>query len=95
MSGLAASLRPLGGHGGPQCTAQGLGAASFGDRFELLPNEEALAAVEMAWQQGLRFFDTAPWCLLRSSSSSSSSSSVTHVHGQFGLDCLTALLLTL
>ena len=61
MSDLATRCRPLGEHGGPQCTAQGLGAASFGDRFELLPNEAALAAVEMAWQQGLRFFDTAPW----------------------------------
>jgi D-threo-aldose 1-dehydrogenase len=57
----ATALRPLGAHGGPFCTAQGLGAASFGDRFELLPNEEALAAVDMAWRKGLRFFDTAPW----------------------------------
>lgn len=61
MPDLPTSRRPLGASGGPDCTAQGLGAASFGDRFELLPNEEALAAVEMAWQQGLRFFDTAPW----------------------------------
>ena len=56
----AQKLRPLGSRG-PMCTAQGLGAASFGDRFELLPNADALAAIDTAWGQQLRYFDTAPW----------------------------------
>jgi D-threo-aldose 1-dehydrogenase len=38
----------------------GFGAAPLGNMFRALPDEEAKATVEAAWQSGIRFFDTAP-----------------------------------
>ncbi|TFW20730.1 aldo/keto reductase [Duganella callida] len=38
----------------------GFGAAPLGNMFRNIPDEEALATVEAAWNQGVRYFDTAP-----------------------------------
>ena len=42
-------------------TQLGFGGASIGELFHKVPEEEAVAAVRAAWDQGVRFFDTAPW----------------------------------
>ncbi len=39
----------------------GFGAAPLGNMFRNIPEEEAIATVEAAWQQGIRYFDTAPF----------------------------------
>jgi D-threo-aldose 1-dehydrogenase len=39
----------------------GFGAAPLGNMFRDIPDEEAAATVEAAWQAGTRFFDTAPF----------------------------------
>src|SRR5215469_1605564 len=39
----------------------GFGAAPLGNMFRNIPDAEASATVEAAWQQGTRFFDTAPF----------------------------------
>ena len=39
----------------------GFGAAPLGNMFRAIPEEEAAATVEAAWQQGIRYFDTAPF----------------------------------
>src|SRR5215468_594869 len=38
----------------------GFGTAPLGNMFRNIPEEEALATVDAAWQQGIRYFDTAP-----------------------------------
>src|SRR5262249_53033060 len=38
----------------------GFGAAPLGNMFRNITEEEAAATVEAAWQQGIRYFDTAP-----------------------------------
>ena len=38
----------------------GFGAAPLGNMFRNIPEEEAAAAVDAAWQQGISYFDTAP-----------------------------------
>jgi len=38
----------------------GFGAAPLGNMFRNIPEEEAAATVDAAWQQGTRYFDTAP-----------------------------------
>src|SRR6516162_10069327 len=38
----------------------GLGAAPLGNMFRNIPEAEAAATVDAAWQQGIRYFDTAP-----------------------------------
>lgn len=40
--------------------ALGFGAAPIGNLYRAVPDAEALDAVETAWQQGIRHFDTAP-----------------------------------
>jgi D-threo-aldose 1-dehydrogenase len=42
-------------------TQLGFGGASIGELFHKVPEEDAVAAVRAAWDQGVRFFDTAPW----------------------------------
>lgn len=37
----------------------GFGAAPLGNRFRDIPEEEAEATVDAAWQQGTQYFDTA------------------------------------
>jgi D-threo-aldose 1-dehydrogenase len=38
----------------------GLGTAALGGLFEAVDAETAVSAIELAWDRGLRFFDTAP-----------------------------------
>ena len=38
----------------------GFGAGPLGNMYRDIPDDEALATVETAWQQGTRYFDTAP-----------------------------------
>jgi len=38
----------------------GFGAAPLGNMFRNIPEQEAAATVEAAWQEGTRYFDTAP-----------------------------------
>ncbi|BBU30462.1 D-threo-aldose 1-dehydrogenase [Burkholderia sp. THE68] len=44
----------------PAGTLLGFGAAPLGNMFRNIPETEALATVEAAWKQGVRYFDTAP-----------------------------------
>lgn len=39
----------------------GFGTAPLGNMFRDIPEEEALATVDAAWQHGVRYFDTAPF----------------------------------
>lgn len=39
----------------------GFGTAPLGNMFRAIPEEEAIATVEAAWEQGVRYFDTAPF----------------------------------
>ncbi|MGV9599728.1 aldo/keto reductase, partial [Streptosporangium sandarakinum] len=39
----------------------GFGTAPLGNMFRAIPDEEALATVEAAWDQGIRYYDTAPF----------------------------------
>jgi len=39
----------------------GFGAAPLGNMFRNIPDKEAAATVDAAWQQGIRYFDTAPF----------------------------------
>lgn len=39
----------------------GFGAAPLGNMFRDIPDDEALATVEAAWTDGIRYFDTAPF----------------------------------
>ncbi|MFD9434157.1 aldo/keto reductase [Streptomyces sp. NPDC060002] len=39
----------------------GFGTAPLGNMFRAIPGEEARATVEAAWDQGVRYFDTAPF----------------------------------
>jgi D-threo-aldose 1-dehydrogenase len=39
----------------------GFGAAPLGNMFRDIPEPEALATVDAAWDQGIRFYDTAPF----------------------------------
>ncbi|RQP29398.1 aldo/keto reductase [Burkholderia ubonensis] len=41
-------------------SALGFGAAPLGNMFRNIPDEEAAATIEAAWQHGIRLFDTAP-----------------------------------
>lgn len=39
----------------------GLGTAPLGNMFRQIPEDEALATVQAAWDAGIRYFDTAPF----------------------------------
>ena len=45
---------------GPAITELGLGAAQFGNLYRETTDEASTAAVDAAWQAGIRYFDTAP-----------------------------------
>ena len=45
---------------GPAVTELGLGAAQFGNLYRETTDEASAAAVDAAWQSGIRYFDTAP-----------------------------------
>ena len=38
----------------------GFGSAPLGNMFHNIPEAEAAATVDAAWQQGISYFDTAP-----------------------------------
>jgi D-threo-aldose 1-dehydrogenase len=42
-------------------TQFGFGAAPLGDLFTRVPDEQAMAVQQAAWDAGVRYFDTAPW----------------------------------
>src|SRR5471032_2215757 len=45
----------------PQHALLGFGTAPLGNMFRNIPEQEAAATVDAAWEQGIRFFDTAPF----------------------------------
>ncbi|RFU49668.1 aldo/keto reductase [Paraburkholderia sp. DHOC27] len=45
----------------PAGTLLGFGTAPLGNMFRNIPEEEAQATVHAAWQQGVRYYDTAPF----------------------------------
>ncbi len=53
-------LRPL-GRRGLETTALGMGAAGLGGLYRDVSEEEAQAALDAAWQAGIRTFDVAPY----------------------------------
>jgi D-threo-aldose 1-dehydrogenase len=55
-----AATRTL-GPSGVAVTQLGLGGASYGSLFHDVPERDALAAIDAAWDAGVRYFDTAPW----------------------------------
>lgn len=55
----AAELVSL-GRTGLRTSRLGLGLASIGGLFTAVPEQQARATVDRAWELGLRFFDTAP-----------------------------------
>ncbi len=67
MEGVNAPLRYLPptkhriGRTALEVTRLGMGCAPLGDLFELLPDAQAIAAIDAAYAGGIRFFDTAPW----------------------------------
>lgn len=48
------------GRSGVAVTALGFGAAPLGNLYRPLAEHDALAAVDAAWDNGIRYFDTAP-----------------------------------
>ncbi|MDQ7908163.1 aldo/keto reductase [Phytohabitans sp. ZYX-F-186] len=55
----AGDLVPL-GRTGVTVSRLGLGLASLGGMFAPVPEEQAIATVDRAWEVGVRLFDTAP-----------------------------------
>lgn len=49
------------GRTGVAVTQLGLGGASYGELFHRVPEQDAYAAIQAAWDGGVRYFDTAPW----------------------------------
>ncbi|MBX3028882.1 MAG: aldo/keto reductase [Chloroflexi bacterium] len=49
------------GTSGVAVTQLGLGGASYGELFHRVPEQDAFAAIQAAWDGGVRYFDTAPW----------------------------------
>ena len=45
----------------PHNAVLGFGTAPLGNMFRNIPEQEAAATVDAAWEQGIRFFDTAPF----------------------------------
>lgn len=48
------------GHSGVTVTRLSFGAAAIGNLFTEVPDEDARAAIDAAWEAGVRYFDTAP-----------------------------------
>ena len=48
------------GRTGLRLTELGFGAASIGNLYRAMTDDEAFAVVSEAWDQGIRYFDTAP-----------------------------------
>ncbi|MGB6406528.1 MAG: aldo/keto reductase, partial [Planococcus donghaensis] len=39
----------------------GLGTAPLGNMFRDVPEKEAMETIQTAWDEGIRYFDTAPF----------------------------------
>src|SRR6516225_8141676 len=50
-----------------EVTQLGFGGAGLGELFEVIPEAQAAATLEAAWDAGIRYYDTAPWCGLTQS----------------------------
>lgn len=48
------------GHGGLAFTEQGFGTAPLGNLYRAISDAEARATLDLAWEAGIRYFDTAP-----------------------------------
>ncbi|NYI04222.1 aldo/keto reductase [Allostreptomyces psammosilenae] len=46
---------------GPALTELGFGGAPIGNLYQAVEEEQATAAVDAAWEAGIRYFDTAPY----------------------------------
>lgn len=46
---------------GLHVTRMGLGCATLGDLWEVIPDRQAFDTIDAAYELGIRFFDTAPW----------------------------------
>jgi D-threo-aldose 1-dehydrogenase len=44
-----------------EITQLGFGGAGLGDLFEVIPEAQAAATLQAAWDAGIRYYDTAPW----------------------------------
>lgn len=44
-----------------EITQLGFGGAGLGDLFEVVPEAQAAATLQAAWDAGIRYYDTAPW----------------------------------
>src|SRR5580704_1669953 len=44
-----------------EVTQLGFGGAGLGDLFEVIPEAQAVATLQAAWDAGIRYYDTAPW----------------------------------
>ena len=44
-----------------EVTQLGFGGAGLGELFEVIPEAQAAATLEAAWDAGIRYYDTAPW----------------------------------
>ena len=49
------------GRTGIKLTQFGFGAARLGELFAMVSEEDSLATLQAAWNNGVRYFDTAPW----------------------------------
>ena len=49
------------GRTGVKLTQFGFGAARLGELFAMVSEEDSLATLQAAWNNGVRYFDTAPW----------------------------------
>lgn len=58
---LVTSTRPLNKRSSLPCTVLGFGAAHLGELFHTISDADALGTVASAWDNGCRYFDTAPW----------------------------------
>ncbi|MDE3121901.1 MAG: aldo/keto reductase, partial [Paracoccaceae bacterium] len=48
------------GNGGLTFTELGFGTAPLGNLYRAIPDDEAHAVLQAAWDAGIRYFDTAP-----------------------------------
>ena len=49
------------GRTGVELTQLGFGGAGLGDLFSVVSEDDARATLAAAWDEGIRYFDTAPW----------------------------------
>jgi D-threo-aldose 1-dehydrogenase len=49
------------GRTGVQVTQLGYGGAAIGELYASVPEDDARATLDAAWEAGIRYFDTSPW----------------------------------